>query len=57
MKFCNKCHKRVLTTETFVGPGNYVWENLKFCRCSVHIIRNDDGIKCFKGYERGKGYA
>ena len=56
MKFCKKCHKRILTSETFAGPSNYVWQNLKFCMCNIHIVRNDDGIRCIKGYEHRKSF-
>ena len=55
MKFCNKCHRRVLTTETFVGPRNYVWESGNFCHCNIQVVGNDDGPKAVVQPSSGRG--
>ena len=53
MKFCKKCHKRVLTTERFVGHRNYVWEGDKFCKCNIHVVGNDYSSKMVVQHRMG----
>ena len=58
MKFCKKCHKRVITTEKFAGPRNYVWEGDKFCQCNIHVGGGgDDGPKVIVQYSKGRETA
>ena len=43
MKFCKKCHKRIV--EKFNGPRNYVWNSVKVCECNIRVVGNDDSPK------------
>ena len=54
MKYCKKCHKRVLTTEKFVGPRNYIWECGKFCQCNTHVVGGYDGPRAIAQYRKGR---
>ena len=51
MKFCKKCHRRIL--EKFKSPRHYVWESVKICRCNISVVGNDDSPKVI--IQRRKG--
>ena len=57
MKFCKKCHRRVLTTETFGGSLNYVLESDKFCRCHISVVADDNGPKTLVQFKKRRGGA
>ena len=52
MKFCKKCHKRVLTTERFVDPLSYVFGSSRFCQCNIHVVMGDNGFRAVVQHER-----
>ena len=51
MKFCKKCHKRVV--EKFNGVYNYFCNSVKLCQCNIHVV--DDGSKMV--VQRRKGFV
>ena len=51
MKFCKKCHRRIV--EKFNGPKHYVWESAKICRCNISVVGNEDGPKVVIQRKRG----
>ena len=53
MKFCKKCHRRVV--ERFTGTSNYVWEGVKVCQCNISVEGNDGGPKVI--VQRRKGFV
>ena len=53
MKFCKKCHKRVLTTEKFVNSLSYVLESSRFCQCNIHVVMDGNGPSAVVQHERG----
>ena len=55
MKFCKKCHRRVLTTEKFRGQCNFLSECAKFCQCEINVVSNDNGPKLIVQFRMGGG--
>ena len=55
MKFCKKCHRRVITTEKFGGHRNFIHECDKFCQCHINVVGNDDGPRIIIQFKKGSG--
>ena len=46
MKFCKKCHRRVMANEKFGGYLDYFYNSGKFCQCLTNIAVMNDESGC-----------
>ena len=51
MKFCKKCHRRIV--EKFNGLLNYICDSVKVCQCNIHVVGNDDGPNVVVHHRKG----